>query len=81
MQAHCGSAVIRDTAWTDAVSAALRPLPAEDRARYSVLKAAELLYLLCSDNALLPAPSSAPPYHDRYQAGIAQQVQEYMVEE
>lgn len=79
MQAHGGSAVIRDSAWTDAVSAALRPLPAEDRARYSVLKAAELLYLLCSDNALLPAPSSAPPYHDRYQAGIAQQVQEYMV--
>ena len=78
MQTHGGSAVIRDAAWADAVFAALRPLPAEDRARYSVLKAAELLYLLCSDSTLLPAPS-AVPYHDRYQMETAQQVQEYMV--
>ena len=78
MQAHGGSAVLRDAAWADAVFAALRTFPPEDRARYSVLKAAELLYLLCSDSSLLRAPS-AVPYHDRYQLETAQQVQEYMV--
>ena len=72
------SAVLRDAAWADAVFAALRTFPPEDRARYSVLKAAELLYLLCSDSSLLRAPS-AVPYHDRYQLETAQQVQEYMV--
>ena len=77
MQAHGGCAVLRNAAWADAVFAALRTLPPAERARYCVLKAAELLYLLCSDSSLLPTPP-APHYRDRYQLEIARQVQEYM---
>lgn len=78
MRAHDGCAVIRDTAWSDAVFAALPPLPTMDRARYSVLKSTELLYLLCSNSSLLSAPSTMP-HRDRYQPETARQVQEYML--
>ena len=51
---HCGCVVLRSAAWIETLFAALLTVPEQERVEYSVLKAAELLYLIAGGSPLLP---------------------------
>ena len=78
MADHQGCAVIRGTAWGEAVFSALDQLPRKDRGGYCTLKAVELLYLLCRRSSLL---TKLPPagYCDPRQLEVTRQVHDYML--
>lgn len=78
MQTHQGCAIIRQSAWSDAVFTVLRDLPHPERSRYCTLKATELLYLLCCYSPLLSL-IPAGTYYDRHQTRTVQQVHDYMM--
>ena len=78
MGAHRGCALIRGTAWGDAVFSALEKLSPGERGSYCALKAAELLYLLCCRSPLL---TGAVPsvYCDPRQSEAARAAHDYMM--
>ncbi|HIY06132.1 MAG TPA: AraC family transcriptional regulator [Candidatus Evtepia faecigallinarum] len=53
MAARAGCAVLAETPWSGGLFACLEQMPEEEQGRYGVFKALEVLYLLCSGNALL----------------------------
>ena len=73
-----GCAVATGGAWSEAMITALEGLSGADRGRYGVLKAGELLYLLC--RGCLPLRSVGEEgYLDPYQAAQVRRVHDYMV--
>ena len=75
---HQGCVVLRSAAWIDSLFAAMQAIPEKDRAGYSALKAAELLYLVGADSPLLALPPETA-FRDHYLTDTVRQVQEYMV--
>lgn len=75
MAARAGSAVLSQTPWSGAVFACLEQMPEEEQGRYGVFKALEVLYLLCSGNALLQQETEA---YGSYLMHTAAEVGEYM---
>ena len=62
MDSHGGYVLLRPAPWSRSVFSALDTMPAERQRLYCVLKAAEILYLMCSESPLLSEkPSGAAP--------------------
>lgn len=77
MKNQGGLAHVGGQAWSESVFSALAEIPAGERERYCVLKAAELLYLLCCGGLRLSKMPSVY-YQDRYQRDAIQQVNTYI---
>lgn len=60
-----GCAVLHRDPWSLAAFEQLDSLPEAGQGRYGVLKAVELLYLLCTDSAMLKDGTAAGRYQDR----------------
>ena len=78
IQHCCGCAVVRETPWVTAAFSGMAQVPPQELSRYCVLKAAELLYLLCCGSPLLPAQASSR-YYDHHQTETVRQVHDYML--
>lgn len=59
MAAREGCAVLSETPWSGAAFACLEQMPEEEQGRYGVIKALEVLYLLCTGAALLQQEGEA----------------------
>lgn len=77
MREREGCAVLPASPWTQAVFDHLEQLSAEEQGRYCVLKAVEILYLLCTGHGLLAAENGCP---GGYIARSTEQVRSYMQE-
>ena len=79
MQQQRGCGVLTHTPWSDGIFQLLHGLTQEQQNRYCVLASVELLYLLCSNRALL-SWKPLDTYYDRHQVERVQQVHTYLLE-
>lgn len=73
-----GATVLRGLSWQTSLFDALERLPAMRQQAYCILKANELLYLLCSGGFSLPQVAQ-PTYYDAYQQEAVHRVEQYML--
>lgn len=73
-----GAVVLRGQPWLGACFAALSQLHPEQQLPYSILKVAELFFLLCC-GGLTPPVKAGEIYYDEYQQSAVRCVEEYML--
>ena len=77
LEQHNGCIHIPNTSWNESAFAVLRSLPYAEQGRYSFLKIAELLYMLCAHHELLNSPEHKTPVLS-YPVRTIRSIQAYM---